>query len=174
MALNLTHAVSQILQDRGWLPEADLLKAVHSLDRALASVTGDDLLTMPSGNQVMLLSGDRWVWLPTLLVGKVLTHRVNQREIDNDLLDIRPDLEAITWIASTETGETLQDGSPVTPAIGPGAKEIMAAAGRDPRSWDREGALLLAEGQLSMRGLTDGDLVALGFQPGDTPWNGWS
>ena len=51
----------------------------------------DALSEFPDGGAVPLLDG-RWAYLPTLLDGRVFTHRLTAAEIEHDVLTVHPDL----------------------------------------------------------------------------------
>ncbi|MXI80317.1 hypothetical protein GR254_08700, partial [Mycobacterium tuberculosis] len=56
-----------------------------------------------------LRSWDRSVWLPTLLAGRVFTHRLGADEAVHDMLGVTPDLDPITTLCEHEEYGRLAD-----------------------------------------------------------------
>lgn len=162
---DMVAAAVQALVERGSLPEAELLRRLGPKVRGPEAADGlvDALLDEPG---VYELPDNRWVWLPTVLDGRVFTHRVGELELAHDVLVVDADL--LTPLMLTELpqyarltdGSTVQDLSPTFDA------ELLAERGVPVGEWDVEGVLLLEPGRLSALGVSAGDLVALTVTPG--------
>lgn len=48
------------------------------------------------------LVDDRWVWLPTVLAGRVFTHRLGLGEAAHGMLSVTPDVDPITALCEYE------------------------------------------------------------------------
>ncbi|MBX7435444.1 SEC-C domain-containing protein [Mycobacterium sp. Y57] len=107
------------------------------------------------------LNDGRWVWLPTVLAGRVFTHRVDSTEVAHDLLTVTPDLDPITELSQHEQYQRLADGSAVSLALPYFDDEHLEERGVSPEVVDESGALLLEPGTLHALGVTDGDLVGI-------------
>ncbi|MDN5805556.1 MAG: hypothetical protein L0H26_13375, partial [Microlunatus sp.] len=106
------------------------------------------------------LADGRWVHLPSLLSGQVLTHRVTAEEIEHDVLAVVPDLSLFHLLTEFPGFEQLAGGGDVGFAYD---NSPIEDAGREiPAGVLAElGSLVLASGTLKPRGLVSGDLVGL-------------
>ncbi|OWG29172.1 hypothetical protein B9D92_12810 [Mycobacterium tuberculosis] len=136
------------------------------------------------------LVDDRWVWLPTLLAGRVFTHRLGADEAVHDMLGVTPDLDPITTLCEHEEYGRLADGSAARIVLAGYDEELLERRGIPDEAIDPGGALLLEPGTLATLGAAAGDLVgvrltAAGWcssgsaQPVRTPpsapgWPSWS
>ncbi len=107
------------------------------------------------------LLDERWIWLPTVLVGRVFTHRVGTAELAHDLLTVTPDLDPITALCDHEQYQRLVDGSPARVVLAEFDHEQLEQRGIPAEVVDPLGALLLAPGTLEALGVTEGDLVGV-------------
>ena len=107
------------------------------------------------------LPDGRWVWLPTLLAGRVFTHRLTAAEIAQDLLNVTPDLDPITELCNHDGYRRLADGSPATVVLPDFDGVLLEQRGIPAELVDESGALLLAAGTLAGLGVAAGDLVGL-------------
>lgn len=106
------------------------------------------------------LIDDSWVWLPALLAGRIFTHRVTAQELAHDVLNVTPNLGAMTHLCEFEPYRRLVDGSPVSVAL-----PALDERGVPPEMVDDGGALVLPPGTVRGVGVTDGDLVGLRLTP---------
>jgi hypothetical protein len=107
------------------------------------------------------LVDDRWVWLPTVLAGRVFTHRLGANEAAHDMLTVTPDLDPIVALCEHEQYQRLADGSAAQPVLAEFDDELLEQRGIPAELVDPSGALLLAPGTLAALGVTDGDLIGV-------------
>jgi hypothetical protein len=107
------------------------------------------------------LVDDRWVWLPTVLAGRVFTHRLGAAEAAHDLLAVTPDLDPITELCDHEQYRQLADGSTAQIVLAGFDEEVLEQRGVPAEVVDMNGALLLAPGTLGALGVAEGDLVGV-------------
>jgi hypothetical protein len=116
---------------------------------------------------VVQLIDDRWVWLPTLLAGRVFTHRVEADELTHDILYITPDLDPVTELCNHHTqDQQLTDRSPVQ--LVHGYEDELDGRGIPLDLFAEVGALLLAPGTVAALGVADGELIGLRSIPDGT------
>lgn len=112
-------------------------------------------------NSFMPLVDDRWCHLPSLLMGRLFTHRVNAVELEHDLLAVAPDLEPVLMISDDPAYQRLTDGTPlrvVLPHIANVQHEDLPVP---VEALDESGSLTLAPGTLKNLGVSSGNLVGL-------------
>ncbi len=107
------------------------------------------------------LPDERWVWLPALLAGRVVTHRLTEQEITHDLLAITPDLDPILELCNHDGYREFADGAPVTIVLPDFDDLLLEQRGIPFELVDESGVLLLNPGTLTALGLSAGDLVGL-------------
>ena len=112
------------------------------------------------------LVDDRWVWLPTVLAGRVFTHRVSADESAHDVLTVTPDLDPITTLCEHEQYQRFADGSTARVVLAGYDDELLEERGTPAKAIDPAGALLLKPGTLAALGVGDGDAVGLRFTTG--------
>ena len=89
------------------------------------------------------LVDDRWVWLPTVLAGRVFTHRLGADESAHDMLTVTPNLDPITALCEHEQYQRFADGSTAR-SCWPGSTMSCSSSGDIPAEVvDPLGALLL-------------------------------
>ena len=158
-AFDSVAAISRILTEHGPLDEDDVIARIRA--------EGEDPEKGPGPviNEMLCparqLTDDRWVWLPTVLLGRVFTHRVRADEVAHDLLTVTPDLDPITELCLHEEYQQLADGSPVSVVLAEYDHELLRQRGIPPEVIDPLGALLLPPGTLSGLGAADSDLVGV-------------
>ncbi len=150
--------VARILAEHGPLHDDDIERRLR--DDGLADADMDELLD-EMDYPVRQLVDDRWVWLPTLLAGRVFTHRVCAAESAHDILTVTPDLDPITALCDHEQYRQLVDGSPARVVLAELDYELLKQRDIPAEMVDPLGALLLAPGTLAALGVTEGDLVGL-------------
>lgn len=105
--------LSTILAEHGPLGEDEIKRRLRGGGVADPDAVVYDALHMlnsPAGQ----LTDDRWVWLPTLLGGRVFTHRLEEPKVAHDMLTVLPDLGALTDLFEHEPYHRFADGAPVT------------------------------------------------------------
>src|SRR5438874_9448448 len=107
-AIDPMQSVERILTEHGPLPEDDIARRLR--DSGVAdpgSLLADalDEIECPARQLV----DDRWVWLPTLLAGRVFTHRLGADEIAHDMLTVTR-----TWTRSLRSATTSNTGGSPT------------------------------------------------------------
>ena len=107
------------------------------------------------------LVDESWVWLPALIAGRILTHRVGAQELAHDVLIVTPDLDAITHLCEFEQYAHLADGSTVSVALPAFDEHVLDERGVPADFVDDGGVLVLPPGTLSGLGVVDGGLVGL-------------
>ncbi|MGH3984539.1 MAG: hypothetical protein ACRDST_18090, partial [Pseudonocardiaceae bacterium] len=165
MSPGLVDVISGVLAENGPMTD-DQLAAVlagrgvdlgdapdEALDEALGD--GDGLVTV--------LADERWASLPALLAGRVFTHRVTGTEVEHDILEVNPDLEPLDMLTEREEHQRLADGSPVVAVLMPFDADTLTGRGIPLDVVGAHGALLLPPGYLQGKGLSEGDVIALGL-----------
>lgn len=152
--------LAQILAEHGPLSEDDLRRQLRDAgvadpDAAVADLLGE--IDCPAG----LLVDDRWVWLPTLLTGKVFTHRLDATELAHDILAVTPDLDPITALCEYEQYGRFADGSEAEVVLPGYDDERLEQRGIPAEVIAPSGALLLAPGTLRALGVAEGDLIGV-------------
>ncbi len=110
-----------------------------------------------------LVADERWALLPALLAGRVFTHRLTGPEVEHDILQVNPDLVPVDMLTEREEYQRLVDGSPVVGVLMPFDADALAERGVPLDLVDAHGALLLPPGHLRGKGLSEGDVIALGL-----------
>lgn len=159
-AVGGSETLARILTEHGPL-DADEFAArlrdggVADLDAVLDQVL--DEIETPARQLV----DNRWVWLPTVLAGRVFTHRVGAAELAHDLLTVTPDLDPITALCEHEEYRRLADGTPAQVIIAEFDDGLLEQRGIPDEAVDPHGALLLAPSTLAALGVAEGDLVGI-------------
>ncbi|MDZ4265500.1 MAG: hypothetical protein U1D00_07360, partial [Mycobacterium sp.] len=162
--LDPTEAVSKILIEHGPLHEDDIAHRLRDMGVAKPDDVLPQLLNEIDCPAVPLVD-ESWVWLPALLAGRILTHRVTAQELAHDVLLVTPDLDAITHLCEFEPYARLADGSPVGVALPAFDELVLDERGVPPEMVGDGGALVLPPGTLRGLGVADGDLVGLRLTP---------
>ncbi len=116
---------------------------------------------------VAVLADERWASLPVLLAGRMFTHRLSRPELEHDILLMGSDLKPVDMLTEREPYQRLADGSPVVGVLMPFDADAVAARGIPLDVVDELGALLLPPGYLRGKGLSEGDVIALGLAAED-------
>ena len=165
----LIDVIAGVLAENGPMTEDRLLAVVVSrgvdlgddADDALAEALddGDGLVTV--------LADERWASLPALLAGRTFTHRLSSSELEHDILVMDSDLKPVDMLTECAPYQRLADGSPVVGVLMPFDADTVAARGIPLDVVGDLGALLLPPGYLRGKGLSEGDVIALGLAAGD-------
>ena len=156
-------AIREALTAHGPMTEDDLHK-VLAADGVDLGPHAEDLLADvldSSDDLVMGLLDETFAFLPALLDGRVLTHRLTALEAEHDLLEWGPDVEPVSMLTETESYLQLTDGSPIIDALPGFDDEVFEERGVSPQDVSDEGALLLESGRIAALGARAGDLVGL-------------
>lgn len=149
-----------ILAEHGPLHEDDIEQRLSDSGVSDPDVVLDQVLDENECPARQLVD-DRWVWLPTLLAGRVFTHHVGVDEVTHDLLTVTPDLDPITALCEHEQHQRLADGSAARIVLPTLDFELLEQQDIPLDVVDPLGALLLPPGTLSALGVAAGDLVGV-------------
>lgn len=163
-AIDPAAALAEILTEHGPLTEDETVLRLEAAGVADADEAFDWLLDEIGGAADQLIDG-RWVWLPSLLAGRVLTHRVTSSELAHDMLAVTPDLDPITALCENDEGGRFADGSPAIVVLPMFDQELLEERGIPLDLVDEEGALLLAPGTLAGLGIAEDELVGVRLTP---------
>ncbi|AKS35848.1 YecA family protein [Mycolicibacterium goodii] len=152
----VTDAVTRILAEQGPLHTDEIEQLLHRSGEPVPEPVVDEV-THPVGTLV----DDRWVWLPTVLDGRVFTHRLGPHEVAYDMLDTTADLDPLSDLFHHDEYLRLADGSPVSFAVADYDDELLEERGIPLELAGESGLLLLASGTLAALGVAEGDLVGL-------------
>ncbi|MCB0932921.1 MAG: SEC-C domain-containing protein, partial [Mycobacterium sp.] len=160
----LVAAAQEILLQRGPMDEDDLLDALEAagadldpaFERPLSDVLDDHR------EPVHVLADGRLAWIPSVLAGRIFTHRLTAAEADHDVIPWSADLAALSLLIDGEGFDQLADGSPISEAFAELGEDLRGA----PESVDPGGGvLLLPPGKFAELGVGAGDLVGLRLTP---------
>ena len=152
--------LAKILTEHGPLHEDDIELRLRDSGVADPDVVLDMLLDETECPARHLVD-DRWVWLPTLLAGRVFTHRLGADEVAHDLLTVTPDLDPITALCEHGQYQRLADGSATRVVLPAFDDELLEPRGIRAEVVDTLGALLLEPGTLAALGVAEDDLVGV-------------
>ncbi len=156
--------LARILVENGPLREDDI---AHRLREA--SIRNPDDVLPQLLNEIdcpaVPLVDESWVWLPELMAGRILTHRVDAQELAHDILIVTPDLDPLTHLCEFEEFARLADGTPISVALPAFDEDVLDERGVPPDMVDDGGALILPPGTLSDLDVAAGELVGLRLTP---------
>jgi SEC-C motif len=159
-AFDAMRTLAEILTEHGPLHEDDIAARLRDSGVADPEPLLDELLDEMACPARQLVD-DRWVWLPTVLAGRVFTHRLGADEVAHDMLAVTPDLDPITELCDHEQYRQLADGSSAQVVLAAFDDELLEDRGVPHEVVDPHGALLLAPGTLAALGVGEGDLVGV-------------
>jgi hypothetical protein len=159
-AFKATRTLPRILAEHGPLHEDDIARRLRDSGVADPDTVLDEVLD-ETECPVRQLVDDRWVWLPTVLAGRVFTHRLGADEAAHDVLSVTPNLDPIIALCEHEQYGRLADGSAARIVLAGFDEELLEQRGIPPEVVDPLGALLLAPGTLVGLGVDRGDLVGV-------------
>jgi hypothetical protein len=159
-AFKATRTLPRILAEHGPLHEDDIARRLRDGGVADPDTVLDEVLD-ETECPVRQLVDHRWVWLPTVLAGRVFTHRLGADEAAHDVLTVTPNLDPITALCEHEQYGRLADGSAARIVLAGFDDELLDQRGIPPEVVDPLGALLLAPGTLVALGVDKGDLVGV-------------
>ncbi|MFZ0835441.1 MAG: hypothetical protein WAM92_20685, partial [Mycobacterium sp.] len=159
-AFDPIRTLARILGEHGPLDEDDIARRLRD-----SGVADPDTLLDQTLDEIVCparqLLDDRWVWLPTVLAGRVFTHRVGADELAHDILTVTPDLDPVTALCEHEEYRRLADGSAARVVLPGFDDELLEERGIPAEVIDPLGALLLAPGTLGALGVAEDDLVGV-------------
>jgi SEC-C motif len=130
-----------------------------------AGVADPDTVVRESLNEIWCpareLVDDRWAWLPSVLAGRVFTHRLGADEAAHDLLMVTPDLDPITALCDYEQYQRLADGSAAQLVVAGYDHELLEQRDIPVEVADSSPVLLLEPGTLEASGVVEGGLVGV-------------
>lgn len=109
-------AIAQILSEAGCLTKDQLIDLAYAdgwdlgddpEEAVLDELWDDDRPYQP-------IDDERWAYLPSLLAGRIFTHRLTADEVEHDVLEIDPDLSLITLLTEFPGGDRLATGGVVS------------------------------------------------------------
>ncbi len=158
-AFDAMRTLARILAEHGPLHEDDIARRLR--DSGVADP--DTLLDVLDETEcpARQLVDDRWVWLPTVLAGRVFTHRLGADEAAHDILTVTPNLDPITALCEHEQYGRFADGSAARVVLAGFDDELLEQRGIPAEVVDPLGALLLMPGTLATLGVAEGDLVGV-------------
>jgi hypothetical protein len=128
-AVQIVTAASRVLGERGPLAPEPLAQALAGLG-VRSDGPGNGLLApLETDPRFLRLDDDRWAYLPALLDGAVLTHRLGKDEVEAGAVRLDPDLTPLAPLLGGEDGLALAAGGRLR--RGPGAWELAAG----PAGW---------------------------------------
>lgn len=159
-AFDPMRTLARILAEEGPLHEDDIARLLRDSGVADANAVLNEILDETECPARQLVD-DRWVWLPTVLAGRVFTHRLRADEATHDILTVTPDLDPITALCEHEQYRRLADGSTAQVVLSGFDDELLEQRGIPAEVGDPLGALLLAPGTLKALGVAEGGLVGV-------------
>ena len=159
-AFDPMRTLATTLAEHGPLHEDDITRRLRGSGVADPDTLLDEVLDETECPARQLVD-DRWVWLPTVLAGRVFTHRLGADEAAHDVLTVTPNLDPITALCEHEQYGRLADGSAARIVLAGFDEELLEQRGIPPEVVDPLGALLLAPGTLAALGVAEGDLVGV-------------
>ena len=151
--------IARLLTDHGPLSKDDVLVRLRADGVADADTLVDETLNEMSSPAALLVD-ERWVWLPTLLAGRIFTHVVTAAEVAHDLLTDTADLGPVTELCEFDGYQQLADGSPIRVVVAEFDDDVLAERGI-PVDVVPEVGVLLPAGTLAALGVGAGDLVGI-------------
>lgn len=156
-AIDPKQALAELLTEYGPLDGDDIARRLRD-----SGVPESDAVIDEMEWPVVQLADDRWVWLPTLLAGRVFTHRVGSDELAHDVLAVTPDLGAITALCEYEEYARFADGSAARVAMAEYDDGLLEERGIPDEVIDGlDTLLLLTPGTLAALDVAEGDLVGV-------------
>jgi hypothetical protein len=158
--LDAIATLAEILTEHGPLTEDEL--AHHLRDRGVADPeTAWQWNTLEMECPARQLVDARWVWLPSVLAGRVFTHRLSADELAHDVLTVTPDLNPIASLCEQEQYRRFADGSEARLVLVGYDDELLDERDIPDQAVDPAGALMLEPGALAALRVGDGDTIGL-------------
>jgi hypothetical protein len=151
--------LERILVEHGPLNIDDIRQRLHE-----AGIADPDIpkpIDMEMACPTRQLVDDRWVWLPSVLGGRVFTHRLSNDEAVHNFLTLTPDLSSIAALCEYEQYQRLADGSTAQLVDAEYDDELLEQRAIPVEVADSSLVLLLEAGTLTALHVTEGDLVGV-------------
>ena len=163
--------VVEILARRGPLTTEELLDAAAELgiDLGVDSRATLEYVVSLDDTDTVLLDDGRHAYLPALLEGRVLTHRLSELEIDHDLVAVVPDFEPVSLLSERPPFGSLGDLGELVDVVAGYDDELLEARGVPPEAVPDDLGWLLPAGYLTGLGAVPGRLLA--FRVTDAGWS---
>lgn len=152
--------LAKILTEHGPLDEDELARWLSDVGVADPDAFIDEFFN-EMDCPISQVVDERWVWLPTLLAGRVFTHRLDADEVVHDMLTVAPDLHPLTTLCEYEGYGQFVDGSPAQVAMSDYDDELLEDRNIPEELIGEAGVLLLTPGTLATLGAAPGDLVGV-------------
>jgi tetratricopeptide (TPR) repeat protein len=146
-------AARRLLRDGGPMTVSALSEALDEDEETVL----DELYGAPEDDLVPLVD-DRWAHVPSLLAGRVFTHRLSSTEAAHDVIASCPDVE--TLLALPADLLRLTDGTSLELAF-PRVTEGLERRGLPEKVLDPAGSVVLPQGTLSAHEAEEGDVIGL-------------
>jgi SEC-C motif len=159
-AIDAMRTLARILAEHGPLHEDDIAQRLRDSGVSDPDTLLDEVLDETECPARQLVD-DRWVWLPTVLAGRVFTHRLGADEAAHDILTVTPNLDPITALCEHEQYGRFADGSAARVVLPGFDDELLEQRGIPAEVVDPLGALLLMPGTLGTLGVAEGDLLGV-------------
>lgn len=159
-AVDSMRILTEILAEHGPLHEDAIAQRLRNSGIADPDAVLDELLDEIACPARQLVD-DRWVWLPTLLAGRVFTHRLGADELAHDMLAVTPDLDPITALCEHDQYQRFADGSSARIVLPEFGIELLEQRGVPLDTVHPGGVLLLETDTLGALGAAEGDLVGV-------------
>ena len=159
-AFEAMRTLARILAEHGPLHEDDIARRLRDGGVADPDTLLEEVLDETECPARQLVD-DRWVWLPTVLAGRVFTHRLGADEAAHDILTVTPNLDPITALCEHEQYGRFADGSAARVVLAGFDDELLEQRGIPAEVVDPLGALLLMPDTLGTLGVAEGDLVGV-------------
>jgi hypothetical protein len=159
-AFDPMRTLARILTEHGPLHEDGIAQRLRDSGVADPDAVLDEVLDETECPARQLVD-DRWAWLPTVLAGRVFTHRLGADEVAHDMLTVTPDLDPITALCEHEQYRRLADGSAARVVLAGFDDELLEQRGIPAEVVDPLGVLVLVPGTLGALGVAEGNLVGV-------------
>lgn len=156
--------LSTMLAQSGPLPEdqiAERLRAGGVPDAKDVIDTALHQMDCPAGQ----LPDERWIWVPSVVTGRIFTHRLTAEEIIHDAVTVSPDLAPLSILCEHAPHDHFADGTPAIIAMLEFEDELLEARGIPDEVVPEGGVLVLSPTTLRTLGVVAGDLIGIRIGP---------
>ncbi|HVQ18352.1 MAG TPA: hypothetical protein VMT27_04870, partial [Actinomycetes bacterium] len=155
-------SAAEVLTARGPLTEDQLLAELRDRGVDLGEIPAETLEDAfdDAPAPAVLLTDERWAWLPSLLAGRTFTHPMTEAEVAHDLLFLTPDLAPAEPLFEGDDTR-LSDGTQVQLLVLPFAADLLGERGVLVDDIPDGTVLMLPIGYLSGRNIRPVDLIGL-------------
>ncbi|MDX1874533.1 SEC-C domain-containing protein [Mycolicibacterium sp. 120266] len=153
-------ALSTMLAETGPLSDdqiAERLRAAGVANPEDVINTALHQMNCPAGQ----LPDERWIWVPTVVRGRIFTHRVTAEELVHDIVTVTPDLAPLGNLCEHEPHNRFLDGTPATIALLDFDDDLLEVRGIPDEAVPEGGVLVLPPATMRTLGVTAGDLIGI-------------